>query len=207
MGLKINHSPWNKGLKGVSHSHRKGVSYEQEYGLNKANLIKSKLSLVAKGKRNSPMTEFKKGSSGFLGKHSNATKEKMSELKKHGLLKGVFKKGHKLSFESRKKLSITLRGLKEEEWTNFSNSKFRDRKCASYKLWRKSVFERDNYTCQVCNKREGQFIEAHHINRFISFPNERYDLNNGLTVCKGDCHTQMNRLSFETERRAIKVEF
>lgn len=52
--------------------------------------------------------------------------------------------------------------------------------------WRKSVFERDNYTCQQCFERGGK-LEAHHIKPFAFFPDERFNLNNGLTLCRG-CH-------------------
>lgn len=54
--------------------------------------------------------------------------------------------------------------------------------------WRKSVFERDNYTCQECGKRGG-LLEAHHIKPFAYFPESRYDLNNGKTLCL-ECHNK-----------------
>lgn len=55
-----------------------------------------------------------------------------------------------------------------------------------YKQWRLAVFERDNYTCQFCHKRGGN-IEADHIKRWKDFPELRYDITNGRTLCP-KCH-------------------
>ena len=60
------------------------------------------------------------------------------------------------------------------------------RNSQKYKNWRMSVFERDKYTCVICGK-VGCYIEAHHIQSFAEFPKLRFDINNGITVCK-DCH-------------------
>jgi len=54
-------------------------------------------------------------------------------------------------------------------------------------------------------KRNGD-KEVHHINRFVSFPLERFDLNNGITVCKGKCHYYLDNLSKETEQRTATLE-
>lgn len=54
-----------------------------------------------------------------------------------------------------------------------------------YKSWRREVFERDDYTCQVCGQRGGD-LEADHIKPYAWFPNDRYDVGNGRTLCLKD---------------------
>jgi len=62
-----------------------------------------------------------------------------------------------------------------------------------WKNWRKSVFQRDNYTCQVCYKR-GVYLEAHHIKFSEEFPKVRFDINNGITFCR-KCHRIYHKLN------------
>ena len=62
-----------------------------------------------------------------------------------------------------------------------------------YRIWRTSVFKRDHYTCQCCgrtNKKGNKFslyLVAHHLNNFKNYIDERYDVDNGITLCV-DCH-------------------
>lgn len=55
-----------------------------------------------------------------------------------------------------------------------------------HKNWRKKVFERDNYTCQICGVKGG-VLNADHIKCFAHHEGLRYELDNGRTLCV-DCH-------------------
>lgn len=57
-----------------------------------------------------------------------------------------------------------------------------------YVLWRTAVFMRDDYTCQQCNIRGGS-LEADHIKPWALYPELRYAIDNGRTLCV-DCHRQ-----------------
>lgn len=96
------------------------------------------------------------------------------------------KKRNPLTAEQRKHLSDFHKGEKSHRWkggiTPINQS---IRKSVEYKLWRESVFKRDNYTCIWCgNKGE---INADHIKRFSDFPELRFAIDNGRTLCV-PCH-------------------
>lgn len=56
-----------------------------------------------------------------------------------------------------------------------------------YKAWRKAVYQRDNYTCQHCGSQRGGTLCAHHIQSWADYPELRFDVSNGITLCN-DCH-------------------
>ena len=60
------------------------------------------------------------------------------------------------------------------------------RNTPKYKEWHDAVFRRDNWTCQKCGYK-GKIINAHHIKSWSDFPELRYDVNNGITLCD-KCH-------------------
>jgi DNA-directed RNA polymerase subunit RPC12/RpoP len=57
---------------------------------------------------------------------------------------------------------------------------------SEYKNWRISVFIRDKFTCKECGKTH-TYLEAHHIKPFAKYPDLRFDINNGQTLCS-NCH-------------------
>lgn len=60
--------------------------------------------------------------------------------------------------------------------------------------WHKKVFRRDNYICQICHHRGGNSLRAHHIKSFADYPENRYDVDNGLTLCES-CHIYTHQVT------------
>ena len=64
------------------------------------------------------------------------------------------------------------------------------RKSEEYKNWRMRVFERDDFKCQVCGKVGGE-LNAHHIKEFSKYPELRFKVDNGITLCV-KCHKKIH---------------
>ena len=54
------------------------------------------------------------------------------------------------------------------------------------KLWTTTIFERDNYTCDLCGRRGGIWLHAHHLNCKAHYPEQSLDVDNGITLCRED---------------------
>lgn len=89
-----------------------------------------------------------------------------------------------------------------EEHHNWQGGKTLERDAikhtVQYKNWVKSVFERDNYTCQHCGKTGKEVkLNAHHIENFSTNPDKRFDIDNGITFCE-QCHLPAYKDSFHS---------
>jgi len=95
--------------------------------------------------------------------------------------------GKKMVLETKIKLSKSISGDRSCKWRGGINP-INDtiRKSVYYSEWRKSAFERDDYTCQACHIKGG-ILNAHHILPFSKYPELRFELSNGITLCK-KCH-------------------
>lgn len=134
--------------------------------------------------------------SAFKGKkHSEETKKILSIKSSQRTPPMV---GRRHSTESKKKMSLTKRittktGKESPQWKNGSSERRRiDRRRSEYREWRLAVFERDHFTCRHCGDNKGGNLNAHHIKPYADFIELRFELDNGLTLCKS-CHIKIHK--------------
>ncbi len=65
------------------------------------------------------------------------------------------------------------------------------RTCPEFKDWQQSIFQRDKWACRRCGYK-GRKIEAHHIKSFADYPDLRYAIENGITLC-WPCHAKEDK--------------
>jgi hypothetical protein len=181
--------PWNKGLVGVQVAWNKGKTLSEAHR--------------------------KRLSESHKGKPSANKGKKLSNYQLEALLRANI--GKKQSAETRMKRSLSLRGKRAGDKTNFWRGGINPlrmviRDLSESSAWRKKVFERDEYTCKFCGV-HGGYLEAHHLKRFtdifreflerhsmLSITSDKYrlvalarqhvpfwDIENGVTLCR-PCH-------------------
>lgn len=152
--------------------------------------------IASKGKHFSPKTEIKKGvrisiTTEFLKGHKPSKHKencrcfrctRISPTKKGNIpwnkgLTGIpnKSKGIKRPHKS---------GMNNHNWKGGITSEIRKfRNSTQYQDWRKEVFKRDNYECQICGQIGGE-LRANHIKKFSNYPELRLEPTNGITICK-----------------------
>lgn len=77
------------------------------------------------------------------------------------------------------------------------------RRSIEYRLWREAVFARDNWICQGegCGK-QGCYLEAHHKKSFALYPQLRFAIDNGISLCV-TCHAKVDVLRARTLTRKL----
>jgi len=107
----------------------------------------------------------------------------------------VFTQPAQIKYRSRKTCSracrsVLLRKRAEDRRVALGYTKHQLDRLARYspeaERWRKAVFKRDDFTCQVCGLR-GAYLEADHILPWAYFSDLRFELTNGRTLCR-PCH-------------------
>ncbi len=161
--------------------------------MKEKNLSKEHKKNISKGLKNSDKRKefdkrknFKGKKNPFYGKkHSKESLMKMSRSQK-GKKKLKLRKRNKITPLNR----LIVSGLRYREWRDF-------------------VFKRDDWTCQVCEKK-GYQLQAHHIfpfslllekNKITSLEQsekcyELWDINNGITLCIS-CHKKTDSYGYK----------
>lgn len=85
-------------------------------------------------------------------------------------------------------MKIFHSGSLHSNWNNNLSDKDRKdkRKYSEYTDFVKSVFARDNHTCQCCGKQKTNLV-AHHLDGYNWCLEKRTDVTNGITLCS-NCH-------------------
>lgn len=130
-------------------------------------------------------------------KHSEEHRNKQSQ---NSFWKG--KKRPPFSEEWKMKISLSHKGLHAGEKNFFFGkpnsgpnnprwisdrsqlAKKQERNDSSYREWRTCVYKRDSYKCRINNEECSGRIEAHHILRWSEYPEVRYNIDNGISLCK-----------------------
>lgn len=149
----------------------------------------------------------------------------MAFQKGHKINNGrIFTKEHKTKIGTANSISLKGRKLSEETKKRMkqNNSKYwlgkkrptgedschwkggvtkeneRLRCCVEYNLWREAVLKRDNYTCIWCGLYD-KSNHADHIKPFGLYPELRFAIDNGRTLCE-KCHRTTYKDYFKDER-------
>lgn len=99
-------------------------------------------------------------------------------------------KGKNISKELRQKISLGLKGKSSKErnpmWKGGVTSQDRLERVKFRSKMQKQIFERDNYTCQLCGEIGGQ-LQVDHIQSWKDYVELRFSMDNCRTLCM-DCH-------------------
>ena len=95
------------------------------------------------------------------------------------------------TIEHRINMGLARKGAKSHLWKGGKTEENKKIRCGiEFRLWREAVFSRDNWICQECCVRGG-ILHPHHIKSFALFPELRFAIDNGITLCV-ECHKKTN---------------
>jgi len=147
-------------------------------------LLQNRINLLDKIRNLRKVHTWKKGKNINCINCNKLVYKTMSQLR--------YYKNHFCSVECR---TCYQKGVNSPNYNGVCNKNELIRKSKKYMLWRKKIFERDNYCCQICGA-IGRKLNAHHIIHFVYCVDNKkekliYSLNNGVTLCE-KCHKRIH---------------
>lgn len=130
-------------------------------------------------------------------KSSEESRKKAGKTLSEKMKLGLISKPPKATPESRKKAGLKMRGENHPKWIKDRSKLKKGRYNNSFRgegpiaSWRSDIFRRDNYTCQKCHQKGGK-LNAHHIKSWAKFPEFRFEISNGITLCV-NCHKEIHK--------------
>lgn len=129
-------------------------------------------------------------------------------LRGHNPSKTVFQKGNVPwikgighTAETRLKMSKSKKGSKSPTWKGGICSLNQIiRGSLEYRLWREAVFKRDNWTCVWCGDNKSGKLNADHIKPFAHYPELRFAIDNGRTLCV-PCHKTTDTYAGKSKKK------
>lgn len=188
--FKKGQASWNKGTKGLSKANK--TSFK------KGNVTwNTGLTGVQEGywtgKKRGPMSDEWKAK--IAESNRGKSMPKLSEERKEYLRQ--LWKGKKVTGQQLDNLRKNHpRGEANGAWRGGVTPEHRMiRKSLEYRIWREAVFARDNWCCVLCGDRSRSDhavrLEADHIKPFAFYPELRFAINNGRTLCR-PCHLKQD---------------
>jgi hypothetical protein len=166
----------------ISEAHR-GMEFTEEHRRNLSEAHKGQVTWNKGLKMGVELCEkLSKAHKGVL--LSEKHKESMSKAKK-----GKKPKNFEWFYEN---FSLKQSGENHPNWKGGVNPESqKERYSMEYIIWREGVYARDNWTCQSCGQRGG-ILNAHHIQPFLTHPELRVAIDNGIALCE-KCHKAFHK--------------
>ena len=184
-GKELHYDVWNKGLTGLPARHTTPHTKE-----TKKNMSEKFKQLWAEGKYKNRVIDYT-----VVSAKSREAQRKGSFISCLNCKKEFYcsPSGLDAKYCSKDCQGAHMVGELSPRWDGGRNYRpYVHLKTKEYKDWRKAVFSRDNFTCQDCGNEE-LMLNAHHIKSYSKYPELRYELSNGLTLCQ-KCHVEYHRM-------------
>ena len=150
---------------------------------------------------------WNKGQKG-LQSHSEETKKKISNSMKGKERSDEHRKNLSIAFTGRKHTDATKKKLSDyfkkhctigrgennpnyKHGNGYINEMDKVRKSIQYIIWRNAIYSKNGFICQKCKNLGGKLV-AHHIQNFAQWPELRFAIDNGITLC-WNCHKKFHK--------------